>query len=148
MNIVIDTNIFISSLLDPTSKSPPALIVDAWLRSDLTLITSEEQIAELQRVSRYKHIKERVRNHKVGDMINFIRLSAKIVDLNSEISIESPDPDDNFLIAICETCYHDDPVDNLITGDHRSGLLQMGTIKGAKVLTASQFARLYLGWRG
>ena len=53
-------------------------------------------------------------------LVNRMRSLATIVRPESLISEEALDPDDNFLIAICEA----GSANNLVTGDQRAGLLE------------------------
>ena len=55
---------------------------------------------------------------------------------------EALDPDDNFLIAICES----GSANNLVTGDQRAGLLERTHIGATEILTAAQIAERYVGW--
>ena len=140
MKVVIDTNVLISALISP--NNPPDLILQAWLSGDFELLTSEEQLEEIHRVSRYKHLQPFLEPHRVGSIVNRMRNLATIVTPGRVIAEEALDPDDNFLIAICEA----GAANNLVTGDHRAGLLQRKHIGSTAILTASQFAERYLGW--
>ena len=55
---------------------------------------------------------------------------------------EALDPDDNFLIASCES----GSANNLVTGDQRAGLLERTHIGATEILTAAQIAERYVGW--
>lgn len=146
MYIVVDNNILISAIIGVADDSPIALIYDAILYEDnrFKLVISDEYIAELKRVLHYDEVEGKTTSQsEVGALINHINRIAKKVITESEIvSEELYDPDDNFLIAICEAAFPD----NLITGDHRAGLLQRDKVAGVKVLTAAQFAEAYLNW--
>ena len=113
------------------------------LRVRPTLLTSEDQLEEIRRVSRYAHLQPFLQAHRVGLLINRIRSLATIVRPGSLISEEALDPDDNFLIAICEA----GSANSLVTGDQRAGLLERRHIGATEILTAAQFAERYLGWR-
>ena len=136
MKVVLDTNVLISALISP--HNPPDLILQSWLAGEFELLTSEDQLEEIRRVSRYS----RLQPHLVGLIINRMRSLATLVKPEALISEEALDPDDNFLIAICEA----GSANNLVTGDHRVGLLERKHIGATEILTASQFAERYLGW--
>ena len=140
MKVVLDTNILISALISP--HNPPDLILQAWLAGEFELLTTEEQLDEIKRVSHYKHLRPFLEPHLVGLIVNRMRSLATIVKLEKLISEEALDPDDNFLIAICEA----GSANNLVTGDHRAGLLERKHIGITEILTASQFAERYLDW--
>ena len=141
MKVVLDTNVLISALISP--HNPPDLILQSWLAGDFELLTSEDQLEEIRRVSRYEHLLPFLQPHRVGLIINRMRSLATIVKPGTLISEEALDPDDNFLIVICEA----GSANNLVTGDQRAGLLERRYIGATEVLTAAQFAERYLGWR-
>lgn len=140
MKVVLDTNVLISALISP--HNPPDLILQSWLAGDFELLTSEEQLEEIRRVSRYAHLQPYLQPHRVGLIINRMRSLATIVEPGALISEEALDPDDNFLIAICEA----GSANNLVTGDQRAGLPVRKHIGATEILTAAQFAERYLGW--
>ena len=140
MKVVLDTNVLISALISP--HNPPDLILQSWLAGDFELLTSEDQLEEIRRVSRYARLQPFLQPHRVGLIINRMRSLATIVKPGAPISEEALDPDDNFLIAICEA----GSANNLVTGDQRAGLLERRHIGATEVLTAAQFAERYLGW--
>jgi len=130
----------ISALISP--HNPPNLILQSWLDGDFELLTSEEQLEEIHRVSRYPYLQPFLQPHRVGLIINRMRNLATVIKPGTLISEDALDPDDNFLIAICET----GTANNLVTGDQRSGLLERKHIGATQILTATQFAERYLGW--
>lgn len=142
MKVVLDTNVLISALISP--HNPPDIILQSWLAGEFDLLTSEAQLEEIRRVSRYEHLQPFLQPHRVGLIINRMRALATIIKPGTLSSEEALDPDDNFLITICET----GSANNLVTGDHRAGLLERKHIGMTEILTASQFAERYLGWKG
>ncbi len=140
MKVVLDTNVLISALISP--HNPPDLILRSWLAGDFELLTSEDQLEEIRRVSRYAHLQPFLQPHRVGLIINRMHGLATIVKPETLISEEALDPDDNFLIAICEA----GDANHLVTGDRRAGLLERKHIGATEILTAAQFAERYLGW--
>lgn len=142
MKVVLDTNVLISALISP--HNPPDIILQSWLAGEFDLLTSEEQLDEIRRVSRYEHLQPFLQPHRVGLIINRMKELATIIKPGALSTEEALDPDDNFLIAICET----GSANNLVTGDHRAGLLERKHIGMTEILTASQFAERYLGWKG
>ena len=141
MKVVLDTNIIISALVSP--NNPPDLILQAWQDGAFELLTCKEQLEEVRRVSRYKHLQPFLVPHKVGHIVRSLRTLATLIQPQKLISEEALDPDDNFLIAICEAGF----ANNLVTGDFRAGLLQRGHIGPTEIMTASQFAERYLGFK-
>jgi uncharacterized protein len=99
MRVVLDTNIYISALLK--REGVCGLVLTAWKNSEFLLLYSEELILELKAVVQYKRLKPRLKRAEIGALIRQIRLLGAQVKGNQNKS-ESPDPKDNFLIAICE----------------------------------------------
>ena len=143
MRFALDTNILISAASSNSDdNSPPKQIYNALKNGDYILVSCDKQLSELRRVAGYTKVRKHTKSDDVAKSINYIIATAVRVPANTFISQEADDPDDNFLIAMCESgC-----VDNLITGDEHAGLLRRGSIAGTKILTASQFAERYLGW--
>ena len=131
MRVVIDTNIFISALLG--SSGPPGLIYSAWRRNRFQLVTTQTQLAELKRASRYVRIASRISPHVLGKVLNIMGRSE--YDGAIPRKNECNDPDDAYLLDLAEAS----GADYLITGDRRSGLLEKGSVGRASILTAKSF---------
>lgn len=71
MKVVLDTNVLISALISP--HNPPDLILQSWLAGDFELLTSEDQLEEIRRVSRYAHLQPFLQPHRVGVLVNRMR---------------------------------------------------------------------------
>jgi putative PIN family toxin of toxin-antitoxin system len=128
MRIVLDTNILLSGF---TKKGGiPDLIRREWEDKRFTLITSNWQIDELRRVSRYPRLAKRLNYYEMGRFINLLRAKALVLEHLPQID-ESPDPDDNALLASAIA----GQADYLVTGDKRH-VLSLGKIKGIPIITA------------
>ena len=68
MRVVLDTGILIAALI--TKDTPPDLIYQAWRKKKFELITSEWQLAEFRRVSRYPKLRKYLIPSEAGKMIN------------------------------------------------------------------------------
>jgi putative PIN family toxin of toxin-antitoxin system len=133
MLVVVDTNIFISYLLVPTSQ--PAKIITRWRDGKFTLLTAEPQIEERMRVTKYPKIRERLNPTLAGRLINELRDLAEIVDYLPDVDI-SPDPYDNYLLAIASGGL----ADYLVTGDKRD-LLSLKKYDGAAIVSVAEFLK-------
>jgi hypothetical protein len=91
LRVCLDTNIIISGLASPNHV--PARLLQLWLDGRFTLVTSEWQLAEFRRVSRYPRIRARVPARLAGHFVNTARLIAVVLE-NLEPISSSPDPDD------------------------------------------------------
>lgn len=114
MHVVLDTNILVSVLISPAGK--PAAITDAWLDGRFTLMICETQIDELRAALQKPHIAALIKPHKAGRLVNQIKSLAKHVGPLPFVQY-SPDPEDDFLLAMSEA----GQADYLVTGD-KSGL--------------------------
>ena len=133
MRVVLDTNLLCSALITP--GGPADQLYLAWRARLFTLVTSEEQLEEFRRVTRYPRVKRFIESTAAGTMHNELRrLAMLLTDLPA---IEaSADPGDNFLLAM--TLAGD--ADFLVTGDKRD-LLSMGTFRRTRIVTAREMLR-------
>lgn len=136
MRVVLDTNILISSLLLATGN--PAVIYSAWREERFTLLTCDELLDELRATLQKPAIAARFKPYKAGDLVNKIKRFAENLDSLPRVS-RSPDPSDDFLLALCEA----GRADYLVTGD-KSGLLALGQHKSTRIVSAREFTRLFL----
>jgi len=138
MRVVLDTNVIISGLL--RAGSPPDLLRQTWESRRLTLVSSEWQLDELRRVSRYPRLKNRFAPHQAGRLVGQIRRFAIMVEPTSQGAV-SPDPDDDPLIA---TVIAGD-AQYLVTGD-KNDLLALQSVRTVRIVTARQMLKL-LAWK-
>jgi hypothetical protein len=131
MRVVLDTNILLSALISPHGS--PDIIYRAWRAGRFELVTSTTQLDELRRASRYPKLKAILQPHLVGTMIN--NLQRAIVLNHLLAKIETDDPNDAFLLAMAQSA----EVDYLVTGDHRAGLLQRGSLDRTRIVTPATF---------
>ncbi|MBE7211352.1 MAG: putative toxin-antitoxin system toxin component, PIN family [Gluconacetobacter diazotrophicus] len=131
MRIVVDTNILVSALLAPASL--PAQLLVLWRQDRFILLTATEQFDELRRVTRYPKIRERLPPALAGRLINDLRGLAVVLDRLPSISV-SPDPNDDYLLAIAEA----GGADVLLTGDKRD-LLSLQRHGSTRILTVRAF---------
>lgn len=131
MRVVLDTNVLLSALI--SSHGPPGLIYTAWRAAKFELITSAVQLEELRRASRYPKFRSVLQPHHVGAMVNNMQRSIVLERLPT--GVQADDPNDTFLIAMAIA----GEADYLVTGDHRAGLLKLGNVERARVVTPSVF---------
>jgi uncharacterized protein len=134
MRVVLDTNILVSALLIQTGN--PAEIYRAWQEGQFTLLTCAEQLDELRATLRKPAIAELIKPYKAGGLVNEMKDLAEIVDELPRVR-RSPDPTDDFLLALCEA----GAAGYLVTGDKR-GLLALKQHKGTRIVSAHVFAGL------
>jgi hypothetical protein len=77
MRVVLDTNILCSALLTP--GGPTDRLYRAWRDKRFELITSEEQLDELRRITRYPRVRAYIEPAAAGSMLNELRRLATFV---------------------------------------------------------------------
>jgi len=134
MRVVLDTNILVSALIAPAGK--PAAIVDAWLDGKFTLLTCGTHLDELRSTLHHPRVAELTQPHKAGRLVNRIKKLAENIDPLPRLE-RSPDPNDDFLLALSEA----GKADYLVTGDKR-GLLALHRHKATRIVSAREFVAL------
>ncbi len=131
MRAVLDTNILCSALLTPGGLTDRLYL--AWRERRFQLLTSEEQLEEFRRVTRYPRLKPFIEPAAAGAMHNELRRLAMLV-VNLPAVDVSRDPADNFLLAMAQA----GEADALVTGD-KHDLLTLGKFQRTQIVTARQF---------
>ena len=134
MRVILDTNVLLAAMMAPAG--PPDQLINAFLDDDFVLLSSEEQLEELARVSRYSTIRRRIKPSQVGSLVNDIRELSVIVRRLPRVSV-SRDPDDNFLLAMAQA----GEADYLVTGDKRD-LLNIKRHGKTRIVTVRQMVKI------
>lgn len=135
MRVVLDTNILVSALVAPAGN--PAAIYNAWEQGRFTLLICAELLDELRATLQKPRIADLIKPHQAGRLVNQIKNLAYEVGKLPRVR-RSPDPGDNFLLALVEA----GKANYLVTGD-KSGLLPLAIHKAARIITAREFAALF-----
>jgi putative PIN family toxin of toxin-antitoxin system len=136
MRVVLDTNILVSALIAPAGK--PAAIYNAWEASKFALLTCAMQLDELKATLHKPKVAELIKPYKAGRLVNQIKKLAEDIDPLPPVK-RSPDPTDDFLLALSEA----GEADYLVTGD-KSGLLVLGRHNATRIVSAREFAALFV----
>jgi putative PIN family toxin of toxin-antitoxin system len=131
MRAVLDTNILCSALLTPGGLTDR--LYRAWREGRFELLTSEEQLEEFRRVTRYPRLRPFIERAAAGAMHNELRRLAVLV-LKLPVVDASRDPADNFLLAMAQA----GEADVLVTGD-KHDLLSLSSFQRTWIITARQF---------
>ena len=131
MRVVIDTGILIAALI--TKDTPPDRIYQAWRKRRFELVTSEWQLEEFRRVSRYPKLRKYLQPIEAGNLVNGLRHQAQVLDDLPDVEL-SVDPDDNPLLAIAIA----GEVDYLVSGDKRD-VLALKKVGKTRIITARRF---------
>jgi putative PIN family toxin of toxin-antitoxin system len=111
LRAVVDPNVHISALLAP--RGAPAGVLRAWMDGAFELIVSQLLLAELERALAYPKLRKRVLPQDAARVVAWLRRSATIVaDSDVAPPIRSPDPGDDYLLALAATARA-----ALVTGD-------------------------------
>jgi putative PIN family toxin of toxin-antitoxin system len=96
---VLDTNVVISAVLSPNGA--PARVMQAWLGGGFELVASEMLLEELGRALRYSKLARRIDPDSASELVAIVRAGAVlIVDPAGSVPARSPDPGDDYLIAL------------------------------------------------
>ena len=131
MRVVLDTGILIAALI--TRDTPPDRIYQAWRKRRFELVTSEWQLDEFRRVSRYPKLRKYLQPIEVGNLVNGLRHQALLLDDLPDVEL-SADPDDNPLLAMAIA----GEVDYLVSGDKRD-VLSLKKVGKTRIITARRF---------
>jgi putative PIN family toxin of toxin-antitoxin system len=133
VRVVLDTNILVSALITP--GGPTDRVYGAWHDGRFVLVTSDEQLDEFRRVTRYPHLKRYIEPAAAGTMLNEVRRIAVCLTRLPRIEL-SRDPADDFLLAMARA----GRADYLVTGD-RHDLLTLGAFEKTRIVTTRDLLR-------
>jgi hypothetical protein len=131
MRVVLDTGILIAALI--TKDTPPDRIYQAWRKRRFELVTSQWQLDEFRRVSRYPKLRKYLQPIEAGNLVNGLRHQARFLEELPDVDL-SEDPDDNPLLAMAIA----GKVDYLVSGDKRD-VLALKKVGKASIVTARRF---------
>jgi uncharacterized protein len=96
---VVDPNVVISAAL--SARGAPADVLRSLARGDFELIASQALLDELQRALAYPKLRIHISESDAADLVRWLAESASVVDdPGSRPPVHSPDPDDDYLIAL------------------------------------------------
>jgi putative PIN family toxin of toxin-antitoxin system len=134
MRLILDTNVLVAALM--VSDGPPHQLFEAFLNDRFTLITSDSQIEEFSRVSRYPAIRTRIHPAQAGRLLNAIRSLSVLLEKLPPANV-SRDPHDDYLFAMAEA----GEADYLVTGD-RAGVLSIRRHGKTQVVTVRKMVTI------
>jgi putative PIN family toxin of toxin-antitoxin system len=129
---VLDTNILISALI---GEGPPKKIFELCIEGKIKLVTSIEQLSELERVWNRQYLN--IDTHKKALLQAVVETNADIISVPGVLQIIARDLSDN---VILETALVG-RANVLITGD--AHLLEFRDACQVRIITASEFLRTF-----
>ncbi|MGI9376970.1 MAG: putative toxin-antitoxin system toxin component, PIN family [Tsuneonella suprasediminis] len=132
MRVILYTNVLLSGLISPNGI--PARLIEAWLDRRFVLVRHTLQIDEIRDVSRRDKIRALIRPAEVGRLVNQIALVAQMPVTLLHVR-RSPDPRDDFLLALCEA----GRAEWLVTGN-KDDLLSLERHGPSRIVSAATFA--------
>jgi len=136
LKVVLDTNIFVSSLL--VKAGLPAQILDAWRERRYLLIVSPAIIAETRATLDYPRIRRKyaITDEDVEQLVTLLERDALLVPGDADVAGAIPkDPADEMVLA----CAVDAHADVIVSGDRH--LLGLGSYRSIPILTVRQFLK-------
>ncbi len=137
MLVVLDSNVLLSALISPIG--PPGQLYKAWRAKRFILITCRTQIEEIRKASRYPHFRSTLQPHLIGALMNNLTRAQICAEPLPNLHTAS-DSTVSFLLNLTEVSH----ANYLVTGDKRSGLLEIRKVGCASILTARQFCEQIL----
>jgi uncharacterized protein len=132
--VVIDTNLYVSALINENSRCRLNLILN---NPQFEIITDNALLRELGLVILRPKFSRFVSASQIKNFLELLHERSLHFETTSLVRF-SPDPKDDFLLALC----HDSGSDYLITGNKRD-LLDLGRFGKTEILSLTQFIDLY-----
>ena len=134
LKVVLDTNIFVSSLLSGTGRR--AAVIDAWRIGQYLLVTSPPIVSEIKRVLEAPSISKKygLTRDRIERLILLIEKDAILVPgLSDAAGVIPEDPTDEMFLSAAL----DAKADCIVSGDRH--LLDLGEHRGIPILRTHQF---------
>jgi putative PIN family toxin of toxin-antitoxin system len=135
LRVVLDTNVFVSSLL--STEGPPAQLLNAWREGRYMLFTSAQIIAEIVEVLESPRISKKylIQQKDVENLVDLLKTDAVLVPGQAAVKGSVPrDPRDEMFLA----CAIDANADCIVSGNRH--LLDLQSYRDIPILTVKEFA--------
>ena len=132
MRIIIDTNIFISALINQTSREKLQKILK---NSELKIIVSKELLEEIYEVANRPKFSKYITPLQINKFIEIIIKRSNFIETHSVVNV-SPDPKDNFLLELAK----DGKANYLITGNKKD-LLDLVSFNNTQIISFHDFLK-------
>jgi uncharacterized protein len=99
LRAVLDPNVIISATLSPGGS--PGRLFRSWLEGAYELVVSPLLLDELERALGYSKLRDRVTTDETQKLLEvLVRAGMTVRDPDVPPEVRSPDPDDDYLIAL------------------------------------------------
>jgi putative PIN family toxin of toxin-antitoxin system len=131
MKVVLDSNVFVSALIVTAGK--PAQILRRLGAFDL--LTTEEILAETERVLNYNRISRRygLSSQDIAAYIQRLREASRVLRATLRVEVIKDDPDDDKFLALAQEA----GADYIVSGDPH--LTRLSAYEGIPILTPARF---------
>lgn len=135
---ILDTNLLISYLLNPTGVGPLARVVRGAITGEFVLMVSPQLLHELRhRVTTKPYLAERISDARLS---SFVQRTLQLAELHDDADLRYPaitrDRKDDYLVTNAVVF----GADYLISGDR--DLLVLGEFAGVRIVSPTAFAAL------
>ena len=134
MRVILDTNVLVAALM--VADGPPHQLFEAFLNDRFTLLTSDTQIEEFSRVTRYPAIRSRIHPAQAGRLLNVVRSLSVLLEILPPARV-SRDPHDDYLFAMAKA----GEADFLVTGD-KGGVLALRMHGKTEIVTVRKMVTI------
>lgn len=134
LKAVLDTNVFVSSLL--VKAGLPAQVLDAWRDRRYLLVTSPAIIAEIRATLNYPRIRRKyaITDEDVEQLVVLLEQDALVVPGDADVAGSIPqDPADEMVLA----CAVEAQASAIVSSDRH--LLDLNVYQDIPILTVRQF---------
>ncbi len=134
LRAVLDTNVFVSSLLNKTGA--PARLLDAWRAGEYLLVTSPPIMAEIKAVLELPRIRDKyaLTDQDIRQLLDLLEKDAILVPGLSPVNNTIlQDPKDEIFLS----CALDAGADVIVSGDRH--LLSLKAFEGIPIVLVRQF---------
>ena len=102
MRAVLDPNVIISAAL--SASGTPALVFRMWSEGAYELVCSAKLLDELHRALGYPKLAGRIHRNEAAELLDLLTKEGSLhTDPSAAPTVSSPDPDDDYLIALAES---------------------------------------------
>jgi putative PIN family toxin of toxin-antitoxin system len=133
LRVVLDPGVLVSGF--STAEGPPGRLVDLWRRGEFDLVVSDALLEELQDVLQRPHLAARVDEREARAYVAGLRRGAIAADDPPNEPGLTPDPGDDYLVALARAAR----ADLIVSGDAHLTRLVGAT---PPVLTPRAFAAM------